>query len=56
MYGFLSNSDLFVAAFIVILGLIAAAATFLDRGALQPMRIGARSSDSIESSSPESDS
>jgi hypothetical protein len=56
LHSFLSNADLFVAAFIVILALIAAAATFLDRGALQPMRLAEQSRDSADRTSSESDS
>jgi hypothetical protein len=56
MHGFLTNSNLMVSAFLLILGLIAAAATFLDRSALQPMRTIARSSDSEDHSSPDSES
>jgi hypothetical protein len=56
MDDFLTGSNLIVCAFLLILGLIAGAATFLDRRALQPMRIVARSSDPEDASSPESDS
>ena len=55
MHDFLTNSNLAVCGFLLILGLIAGAATFLDRSALQPMRINSRSSDSEDGSSPESD-
>jgi hypothetical protein len=56
MHDFFTNSNLIVCGFLLILGLIAAAATFLDHSALQPMRMVARSSDSEDGSSPESDS
>jgi hypothetical protein len=56
MHDFFTISNLAVCAFLLILGLIAGAATFLDRSALQPMRIIARSSDSDDDSSPKSDS
>jgi hypothetical protein len=56
MHGFLTNSNLMVSAFLLILGLIAAAATFLDRSALQPMRVAARLRDSKGGSPPESES
>lgn len=56
MHDLLTNSNLTVCGFLVILGLIAGAATFLDRSALQPMRIIPRSNDSEGDSSPETDS
>jgi hypothetical protein len=56
MHGLLTNSNLAICAFILILGLIAAAATFLDRSAMQPMRVAARSRDSEDGASPEPES
>jgi hypothetical protein len=56
MHDFLTNSNLAVCAFLLILGLIAAAATILDRTALQPMRIVAKSSDSEDGSPSEPES
>jgi len=56
MNGFLTNSNFMVCAFLLILGLIAAAATILDRNALQPMRIIERPSDSEDDPLPESKS
>ncbi len=55
MHGMLSDTNLIVGAFILILALIAAAASFLDRNALNPMRITVASSDSQDSASPESE-
>ncbi len=56
MHDLLTNANLTVCGFMLILGLIAAAATFLDHSALQPMRIAARSRDSEDGSPPESES
>ena len=56
MDGFLTGSNLIVGAFLIILGLIAGAATFLDRSAFQPMRIIARPSDPEDGSSTDADS
>ena len=53
MHDILTNPNLIVGAFIIILALIATAATFLDRGALDPVRITVSSSDSQDASSPE---
>jgi F0F1-type ATP synthase assembly protein I len=52
MHGFLANTNPIVCAFLLILGLIAAAATILDRTALQPIRISEKSSDSNDDASP----
>jgi hypothetical protein len=56
MDGFLTGSNLIIFVFLLILGLIAGAATFLDRSAFQPMRIIARPRDPEDGSSAEPDS
>jgi hypothetical protein len=56
MHGFLTNTNLIVCAFLLILGLIAAASAILDHTALQPMRIIAKSPHSQDDSSPEPES
>jgi hypothetical protein len=55
MHDMLSSTNLIVGAFILILALIAAAASFLDRNALDPMRMTVASSDSQDTNSPESE-
>jgi hypothetical protein len=55
MYGFLTNANLTVGEFILILTLIVAAAAYLDSYAPQPQRIAAKPRSSQDASSTDAE-